>query len=132
MQPKDVEGKVKTFNIVFSPDAVSLPIYYGNAMTVAVGPSEFFITIGAVPPPEIRSPEDLQAFAKRDSLVAQPFVRMAVSPQAMEQFIALMRQQFEQFTLMRQQLEQFAGSTQAQDAQASEEAADDEGGNQDE
>lgn len=128
MQPEDITTKVKAFNIVFSPDAAALPVHYANALNIVVGPGEFFMTIGTVTPPEIRSAEDVQALDTVESLTAQAFVRMALSPQAMEQFIALMSQQFRQFVLMQQQLGQSAGPTAAQDTLTSEDGVGDKEG----
>lgn len=116
MQQQDIPQNLKTFNIVFPPEAANLPVHYVNALNITVGPSEFFMTIGTVTPPEVKSLEDLQAI---DQVTAQPVLRMAVSPLVMKQFIDLMAQQFEQYTRL----------TQVQ-AQTSRE--DEEGSNEDE
>jgi hypothetical protein len=89
----DVTRQTKAFNIVFSPEAANLPVVYANAINVALGPSEFFITLGTVLPPVVKTAADLEGI---DELVAQPLIRFAVSPQAMGQFIDVMRQQFDQ------------------------------------
>jgi hypothetical protein len=93
MQPQDIERKTKPINITF-PDASGMPVLYVNAVKVLPGPSEFFVTLGTVIPPEIRSLSD---FENIDHLSAQPLIQFAMSPVTMKQFIDVLTQQYEQF-----------------------------------
>lgn len=114
-QPSDAVQKSKVFNVAFTDEA-ELPVLYANSMHILLGANEFFITIGTVTPPEVKSVEDFEALQQ---LKAQPLIRIAVSPPIMKQFIDLMTQQYEQ-----QQRISEAGSTQHEEVSTGEQRND--------
>ncbi len=66
-----VEATVK-----FTNEVNELPLPYVNALSVQSGIDDFFVTVGAVVPPEIKSEEDLKSISE---LVAKPLFRFALS-----------------------------------------------------
>lgn len=70
-----------------------LPLPYVNALFVQSGVDDFFVTIGSVVPPEIKSEEDLE---KHTEITAKPLFRFAVSRSNMESFIAALRERHEE------------------------------------
>jgi hypothetical protein len=91
METQDTIPPGKTFPIIFPPASAELATHYVNAIKVRVGPSEFFISLGTVTPPEVASLQDLEAL---ENLVAHPVMNIAISPQTMKQFIDVLTQQY--------------------------------------
>lgn len=81
-----VEATVK-----FTNEVNELPLPYVNALSVQSGIDDFFVTVGAVVPPEIKSEEDLKSISE---LVAKPLFRFALSRSSMEQLMATLYEQY--------------------------------------
>jgi hypothetical protein len=71
-------------------EELSLP--YVNALLVRPGVDDFFITLGSLEPPEIRSEEGL---AECLELTAKPLFRFAASRENLRRFIDVLQRQYE-------------------------------------
>ena len=84
-----------------------LPTHFVNAINVRSGLEEFYFTLGAALPVDIKNIEDLEQVSVID---AQPFFRFAVTRTVMRQLIDLMEtvynQHIEQADALRQLQEQ--------------------------
>lgn len=72
-----------------------LPINFINVVNVRAGLEEFYLTLGAVSPVEIKDIEELK---RLDVIDAQPFFRCAVTRTVMKQMIDLMENVYNQQT----------------------------------
>lgn len=84
----------KTFalaTVKFTDEVNELPLPYVNAVVVQSGVDDFFITIGAVVPPAIKSSEDLKQYSE---IEAKPLFRFALSRSNLEEFISTLQEQY--------------------------------------
>lgn len=63
-----------------------------NALFVQTGVDDFFVTIGSLVPPEIKSEGDLEKLAE---LTAKPLFRFATSRVCMKRFIDALQYQYD-------------------------------------
>jgi hypothetical protein len=89
---EDRVQKSKVVKIKFTEEANELPLPYVNALFVNAGVDDFFVTIGSLVPPEIKSEEDLEKFAE---LTAKPLFRFATSREGMKRFIDALQHQYD-------------------------------------
>lgn len=67
--------------------ADELPVHFANAFTGVVGPNAIFVTIGSQVPPAIESEEDLNQLRTFGYIPVNPIVRMALTPQGLDDMI---------------------------------------------
>jgi hypothetical protein len=81
--------------IRFTDEVNELPLPYVNACSVQSGVDDFFVTVGAVVPPEIKSEEDLKKYSE---IVAKPLFRFALSRSSIEQLMTTLYEQYQNQT----------------------------------
>ena len=81
----------KAIRIRFPEEANELPLPYVNALVVQSGVDDFFITVGSLTPPEIKTEEELERLSE---LTAKPLFRFAASRENIRRFIETLQQQY--------------------------------------
>jgi hypothetical protein len=81
----------KAIRIRFPEETNELPLPYVNALVVQSGVDDFFITVGSLTPPEIKTEEELE---KISELTAKPLFRFATSRENIRRFIDVLQQQY--------------------------------------
>ncbi|HWS84466.1 MAG TPA: hypothetical protein VN207_09435 [Ktedonobacteraceae bacterium] len=76
------ERKSMVAKLKFTDEVNELPLTYVNALSVQSGVDDFFVTVGAVVPPEINSEEDIKKFSE---ITAKPLFRFVLSRSNIEQ-----------------------------------------------
>jgi len=89
---EDKVQKSKVVKLKFPEEANELPLPYVNALFVNAGVDDFFVTIGSLVPPEIKSEGDLE---KLSELTAKPLFRFATSRECMKRFIDALQYQYD-------------------------------------
>jgi hypothetical protein len=89
---EDLEKNFVIARLTFPDEEVAkLPLPYVNALSVQSGIDDFFVTIGSVVPPEIKSNEDLE---KHKEIIAKPLFRFAVSRSSLESFMNALQERY--------------------------------------
>ena len=90
---EDRVQKSKVIKIRFPEEETKeLPLSYVNALFVQSGVDDFFVTLGSLVPPEIKTEEE---FAKFSELTAKPLFRFATSRENIKRFIDTLQQQYD-------------------------------------
>jgi hypothetical protein len=93
---EDNAQKTKIIKIRFpEKDANELPLPYANALFVQSGVDDFFITIGSLLPPDIKTQEEYESFSE---VYAKPLFRFATSRENIKRFIEALQQQYDNQT----------------------------------
>jgi hypothetical protein len=92
----------KQVKLEFASDT-GLPILYVNTVNVSFALEEFFLTLGAAVPLEVKDIKDLEGI---DTIEARPYFRCAVTRSVMRRIIDLMEsvynQQSQQIEILQQ------------------------------
>jgi hypothetical protein len=85
--------KSKVIQVRFPEEETKeLPLPYVNAFFVQSGVDDFFVAIGFITPPEIKTEQDLERFSE---LTAKPLFRFATSRENIKRFIEALQQQYD-------------------------------------
>ncbi len=91
--PEKGRQKSKVVKITFSDqETENLPLPYANALLVQSGVDDFFVTVGSILPPDIKTEEDLATVSE---LTAKPLFRFATSRENIKRFIDALQQQYD-------------------------------------
>ncbi len=92
----DNAQKSKVIRVRFpEEESNKLPLPYVNALFVQSGIDDFFVTIGSLLPPEIKTEDDFEKFSE---ITAKPLFRFATSKENIKRFIDALQQQYDNQT----------------------------------